>query len=157
MSLLSIWRKASCSINILNIQSWYELTSQHCELLFTVTSDSDWVKKQESVYLPPLDQWIDQPISSAKEEENLWCEPEGLVYRGVRVCLGVCVFACLYLWQAEGDVCRRYSMMGLDCKHILVVWCSFHRHMSAEKGNKPCLSFLDDFYTTLMGHWSHQQ
>lgn len=43
------------------------------------------------------------------------------------------VFACVYLWQAEGDASCSHSVVGLDCKHILVVGCGLHTHMSVER------------------------
>lgn len=43
------------------------------------------------------------------------------------------VFACVYLWQAEGDASCSHSVVGLDCKHKLVVGCGLHTHMSVER------------------------
>lgn len=39
----------------------------------------------------------------------------------------------MYLWQAEGDASCSHSVVGLDCKHKLVVGCGLHTHMSVER------------------------
>lgn len=49
----------------------------------------------------------------------------------------------MYLWQAEGDGSCRHSVVGLDCKHILVVGCGLHTHMSVER----------DWITTFILHY----
>lgn len=58
-------------------------------------------------------------------------------------CVCMCLPKCeVYLWQAEGDGPGCHSVVGLDCKHKLVVGRRLDSHVSAEDGDGRLLDVI---------------